>query len=97
MGKNLGKRLSVGDLFESAGNKHHKEELRNRWYRKRGRIYRKGDKDYFIKGKRRYFCEVLGISETRTGLYCWNTSFLPGQYKGRRWWQFVYVVRILEN
>lgn len=93
----LGRKREVGELFESIGKKHNKEELRDRWYRKPGRIYRKGDRDYFIKGKRRYYCEVLGISETKTGLHCWTTAFLPGQYVGPRYWQFTYVVKILEN
>lgn len=97
MGLNLGKRLNIGDLFESTSTRLHKEDLKDRWYRKKGRLYRKGDKDYFVKGKRRYYCEVLGISRTSTGLFCWNTSFLPGQYKGPRWWQFTYVCKIIEN
>jgi hypothetical protein len=93
----LGKRLKVGEVFESVSKKHLKEDFSERWYRKKGRLYRKGDKDYFIKGKRRYFCEVLGISETKTGLHCWNTAFLPGAYVGPRYWQFTYVVKIIEN
>lgn len=93
----LRKLLKVGDLFESTSTKLDKGQLRDRWYRKAARLYRKGDRDYFVKGKRRYFCQVLGISETRTGLYCWTTSFLDGCYVGPRWWQFTYVVQIIEN
>lgn len=97
MTKHLGKKLIVGDIFQSVSKKHNREELKDRWYRKKGRLYRNGDKDYFIKGKRRYFCEVKGISQTSTGLHCWPDLVRPGMGKGPRWWQFTYVVQIIEN
>lgn len=95
--RRLGKLLKVGDIFETTSKRHHKEELRDRWCRLKGRLYRKDDRDWFIKGKRRYYCEVLGISKTTTGLYCWTTAFIDGAYRGPRYWQFTYVVRIIEN
>jgi len=98
MGKErLGKKLKVGDFFETTS----KRMSRHRWGRckiTKELVYRKGDKDFFIKGSRRYFCEVKGISRTTTGFKDWQdfarVGFVPPYL---RWWQFTYVVQIIED
>lgn len=96
----LGKRLKPGAVFESPS----KKMDRNGYYYNgysgdkpvKLKVRRKGDRDWFIKGKRRYFCEVKGISETRTGVHCWKDLANDGTH-GPRWWKFTYVVQVLKN
>jgi hypothetical protein len=95
---NLGKRLKVGDGFLAITKKMFKG---NHWYDSpRFKLYKIGERDYFQKGKRRYYCEVRGLVETKVG---WSVKSTRSQYttdnfwQGRRYWQFTYLVKILEN
>lgn len=94
--KPLGKLLKVGDTFQVTTKKLSKP---GRWNRRTRRnvfeIYRPGHVGEFVKGKRKYICEVLGIVETRTGYYCVEFA---GHYDPHyRWYIFTYYVKILEN
>jgi len=64
-------------------------------------IYQAGYVGYFEKGKRKYLCKVEGVVETNTGLYkgsIWTGEHnLNGKISGRRWWQFTYLVTVIEN
>lgn len=98
--QHLGHKLKVGDWFESQSNRMIKgvtqstgtETLRYRV---------PGSTDFFQHRGRRYFCEVLGCIERRSGYYygVWDHSPVhAGALDKRvRWYQFTYVVRILEN
>lgn len=106
MPANLGKRLKIGDTFKTTTKTMTKD--RGKWNGSRlnkelnGRfityeVLRPKDKRYFTKGKRRYYCEVLGLVETKTGFYHWYHSSSQWFQKGQRWWQFTYLVKVLEN
>lgn len=100
---NLGKHLAVGETFETTTNRMAKSRQRLSTYdhnkHEKLRTYevlRPGEQRFFQKGKRRYFCQVLQLVEIRTGFNCFpigGTSL----YHAPRWWQFTYLVRILEN
>lgn len=99
--KRLGRKMKVGDIFESTS----KRMSRSRWGHCRvvQELARKrGDRDYFIKDGRRYFCEVKAISRTISGYKRWTDLALDGDIDRKKWsflryWQFTYVVKILEN
>lgn len=98
---NLGKKLKIGECFRSSS----KQMTKPHWLLLTSpelRIYRPGDMDFFTKGKRRYWCMVMAITETRTGVYCGSndTQFAyktPHPLEGRRYWQFTYMVKIIES
>lgn len=96
---NLGKRLNIGEAFISTS----KQMIKNNSYSTQYRLYKVGEKDFFTKGKRRYFCEVRALVETRTGIHVtsydsdWTINFTSDAWKGPRWFQFSYLVVILEN
>jgi len=59
-------------------------------------VYPPGTKRLFTKGKRAYYCEVIRITEQTTGVHI--GSLLPPLYEGGiRFWQFTYLVKILES
>jgi hypothetical protein len=64
-------------------------------------VLRAGHVGYFEKGKRKYLCKVEGVVETNTGLWrgtIWTGEHnLNGKISGRRWWQFTYLVTVIEN
>ena len=101
----LGKKLPVGDVFLSVGKPKSKLTTTDSQNKPELRPRKAGDKDYFTKGKRRYYCEVLAIVETRVrriwfapqnpSLNTPISSYLAGDYT--KTWQFTYLVRILEN
>ena len=99
--KRIGRRMAVGDVFESTS----KRMRKSRWGRCRvtGELVRRvGDRDYFVKDNRRYFCEVKAISRTTTGYVRWRDLANEGKEDSKKWsflryWQFTYVVKILEN
>lgn len=105
---NLGKLLSVGDTFKTTTKKMDKKRCRYTALNKENNgplityeVLRGGDKRFFTKGKRQYYCVVLGIVEIRTGVHVWDAySYPDGSVKFKpynRWWQFTYLVKILEN
>lgn len=99
--KRLGRKMKVGDIFESTSKRMNKY----RWGHCRvvgEKVYKRGDRDYFVKDNRRYFCEVRAISKTTTGYHRWQDLAKDGEINRKkwpflRWWQFTYVVKILEN
>lgn len=96
----LGKKLEIGQVFETPSRRMMKNTGYAGYHGERPvqlKVRKAGDRDFFIKGKRRYFCEVKGISETRTGVYCWAYAATQQSSPGPRWWQFIYVVQIIEN
>lgn len=106
---NLGKLLPVGYEFftetKRMGKNRHGQSKLNKELNGTLITYevlRTGDKRFFIKGKRRYYCEVLGLAELRTGLHRGSIQtpanlYPPARISGLRWWQFTYMVKILEN
>ncbi len=104
--KNLGKLRAVGSSFKTTTNKQYRNDRNRRWVNRNNPrivVMRPGDRDHFTCGKRRYFCEVVALVETRTGYYA-HVDILE-QFptrkgsinNGRRWWVFTYLVRIIEN
>lgn len=98
MAKNFGEKLSIGEIFQVSSHKMIRAEFwARRAYKKHHfKIYKKGDRDYFMKGKRTYLCEVLCIIQTTTGIYNWQNM----QYNlspWLRWWQFTYAVKVIEQ
>jgi hypothetical protein len=89
----LGHLLKPGERFESVTKK-----LRR--YRS-NEILCQGCIEYFEHKKRKYLCFVEGIVETRTGLWrgsIWTGEHnLTGKISGRRWWQFTYLLTVIEN
>lgn len=99
--KKLGKRLKIGDVFESASKRMGKYRYGHCLVMKE-KVHKAGDRGYFVKGKRSYFCEVMGISQTTTGYFLWRDLAKDGELNKKkwafaRWWQFTYVVKIIEN
>lgn len=100
---NLGKLLPIGDTFRTTTKCMTKSRHGQcKWNKEMNgplityEVLRPGDKRYFTKGKRRYFCKVLAMVEMSTGYNC-HTIGSQSLYKGPRWWQFTYLVKILEN
>lgn len=93
--QNLGKRLAVGARFITITKRMDKERYSNTKRKVTYEILRPGTCRHFTKGKRRYYCRVVHLVEFRTGLYCPMSG--PGCWTGRRWYQFSYLVKILEN
>ena len=102
MASNLGKRWKVGETFKTTTKTMTKNRHGNtRWNKEMNgplmtyEVLRPKDKRHFTKGKRRYYCEVVIMVEMKTGLY----ANMTGDYlwKGMRWWQFTYLVKVLEN
>lgn len=86
----FGKRLKIGDTFL-----HQSKRLckGNRgWNTPAYKRYQNGDKDYFQKGKRKYYCEIVFLQETKVG---WNVTTFDN--RGPRYWQFTYLVKVIEN
>ncbi len=104
---NLGKLLHVGETFHTTTKRMDKKRHGQTKLNKEANgplityeVLRIGDKRFFTKGKRRYYCIVLGLIETRTGLYTWDAYHSEYMIQFRpilRWWQFTYLVKILEN
>lgn len=100
-GANLGKRLKVNQTFRTTTKTMTKNRSGyTRWNKDLTgplityEVLKPGEKRFFTKGKRRYFCEVKAMVEMRTG---YNSSLLGSCVsKGPRWWQFTYLVKILE-
>jgi hypothetical protein len=99
--KNLGKRRKVGETFitttKTMSKKRYSQTKRENTYE----VLKQGEKRMFTKGKRQYYCEVLGMCEFRTGLYIGSIRepkhYINNRMHGMRWWQFSYLVLILEN
>lgn len=103
MANNLGKRWKVGEAFKTTTKTMTKD--RGKWGCRMNKelngslityeVLRPKDKRFFTKGKRRYYCEVIAMVEMKTGFY----AHMVGDYlsKGTRWWQFTYLVKVLEN
>lgn len=101
---NLGKCLHVGDTFKTTTKTMTKDRHGSSRLNKElsgplitYEVLKPGTRRHFTKGKRRYYCEVLGLIETRTGIYNWYHESARWFQKGRRWWQFTYLVEVLEN
>lgn len=86
--KPFGKRLKAGQTFLTTTPK----LIRNSVYGPKYKRFRDGDKALFQKGKRKYYCEVVCLAETKVGWYI--TAF---DQRGPRYWQFTYLVKILNN
>ena len=108
MGENLGKRLQVGDTFVTTTKKMDRDRSTHQWNdtftgpRITFEVLRQGEERFFTKGKRRYFCKVLGLVQTTVGLWPGSIDINPRnngikKVTGKRWWQFSYMVEILEN
>lgn len=102
MKQNLGKLLKVEETFITISKKMIRRGI-SRHSMPKYKIYKVGEKDFFTKGKRKYYCEVRAIVETRTGIYvtnfdsAWTKNFTNNCWRGPRWFQFSYLVVILEN
>lgn len=97
--RNLGMRRAVGQTFYHTTKrmtKHSYQLIKSKW-----EILKQGDQRFLTNGKRRYFCEILGLVETRTGYYrgsIWEPKHnLNHKISGRRWYIFTYLVKIIEN
>ena len=92
----LGKKLKVGDVFSTQTKKMLCGHMGN------FKLRRTGDKAFVIKGKRRYWCEVVGLLETKIG-WGWITPdsghqhYRLSDYTLRKYYQLTYLVRILET
>lgn len=103
--QHLGKLLPVGDTFVTTTNRMSKDRERSGWNKDftgpfiSYEVLRRGDRRHFMKGKRNYFCEVLAIVEMRTGYWPGSISTPQTHIKitGKRFWQFSYLVKIIEN
>ena len=95
----VGHKLNVGEWFESQTKRMHAGE-RQSTGDETLRFYPAGTKMYFQHKNRRYYCEVMGCIEERTG---WHYGVWPDHPVGHQidkrpqWWQFTYVVKVLEN
>lgn len=98
---NLGKLLPIGNTFYHTTKRMSHPRVHLGLIREKWEILRQGDRRMLTKGKRRYFCEILGLIETRTGYYrgsIWKPKDnLNNRISGRRWFIFTYLVKILEN
>jgi hypothetical protein len=99
---NLGKRLAVGATFITTTKRMDKRRHVNTRLNKdlsgpliTYEVLRPGDCRHFTKGNRRYYCQVVALVELRTGYYC--AMLTTKSWKGTRWYQFSYLVKILEN
>lgn len=92
---NLGKRLIVGATFITTTKRMDKGRYSLTKRENTYEVLKPGTQRHFVKGKRQYFCQVVSLVEFRTGLY--NPIAGPGAWTGRRWYQFSYQVKILEN
>ncbi len=96
----FGKKLKVGSAFLSTSKNMYKGGKYP--FTPLYKLYRVGDRDYFMKGKRRYYCEVRALQEVKTGFNIgsfdpvWTHNFTTS-IKGLRYWQFTYLVQIIEN
>lgn len=104
----LGKRLAIGETFVTVTKRMKKDRSNCRPNKELNgpfityEVLRRGDERFFVKGKRNYRCIVIALVETRCGLGYWlHTS--RGSYENfeaserTRWWQFSYLVKIIEN
>lgn len=98
----LGKRLNIGETFVTTTKRQIK--MPNKvGYGWKASIKPKavGSVEYFQKGKRKYLCEVRGIIETRTGIFPASfintTNYTDPVNKGVRYWQFSYLLKVLES
>lgn len=90
-----GHKKKVGDWFESKTPRLFRNSTPQLQY------HRPGTQAFFQHKNRRYFCEVLGCIEKTSG-WCYGVwegmKVEHGALDKRvRWYQFTYVVRILEN
>ena len=101
---NLGKKLHIGETFVTTTNRMTKN--RNsccKWNKEKNgplityEVLKPGSERIFTKGKRQYVCKVLAIVETKIGMHGWSVYGLDKVSKGLRWWQFSYLVKIIEN
>ncbi len=103
---NLGKKYKVGETFTTSTKRMDKRRNFNCLKESQGKpastyeVLKQGEIRMFEKGRRKYLCEVQGMVEYRTGLKTWslkeqvlNKRFTPHY----RWWQFTYLVKIIEN
>lgn len=112
MAINLGKKLKVGDTFITVTKRMTKNrggteiDIWNKDPTKRHsyltyEVLRKGHERIFVKGKRQYVCRVIALVETKTGFCNWldykMTDTRDGFEPTIRFWQFSYLVRILQN
>lgn len=99
---NLGKKYKVGETFKTVT----KTMTKNRHGSTRlnkdltgplitYEVLKPGTERWFTKGKRRYYCEVLALVEMKTGYFCSLCG--SSLWKGNRWWQFTYLVKIISN
>lgn len=106
---NLGKRLNVGETFITVTKKMAKNRhAQCKWNKEMTgnfityEVLRQNDIRVFEKGKRKYVCRVVSMVEMRTGYYNWLDYTDDNKSReyieiGKRWWQFFYLVRIMEN
>lgn len=104
---NLGKRLKMGDTFVTDTKKMLKFPAMKGY--QNFKLLSKGTEAYFTKGNRRYFCVVLALIRSETGINVWPTiqrqnitkynthKDLLKVGKGVRWYRFSYLVRVLIN
>lgn len=103
-------RLKPGDTFFTTTKRMTKDRHNNLWNAELNgprityEVLRPGMRRYFEKGKRKYFCEVMGITDIKTGLYpgsiikiskSWMAA--PHLKRAIRYWQFTYLVMVVEN
>lgn len=99
---NLGKLRQIGDTFQTTTKQMTKTRHNCKFNKDLSgplityEVLRPGDKRFYTKGKRRYYCMVLAMVEIKTGYNC-HTVSSNSLYKAPRWWQFTYLVRIIEN
>ena len=105
--KNLGKRLKVGETFITTTKRMSKDRDCCKMNKEcNGKlityeVLRQNDERFFVKGKRQYFCRVLGMVQMTVGF--WPGSIAEPRFirinkvSGKRFWQFSYLVQILEN
>jgi hypothetical protein len=93
----LGKKLNTGDTFESST----KRQIKQPVYSGLGwkatlRVKKIGYRGYFQYKKRQYYGEIVRLLETRTGVY--KASICSTTYKnGVRYWQFTYLIKVIES
>lgn len=95
-------RLRIGATFNTVTKQMMKTREQSSTGKNTYEVLKPGEIRSFIKGKRMYSCEVLGIVEFRTGCYVVHaTGYNKADYnrmsKWARWYQFTYLVRVLNN
>jgi hypothetical protein len=103
MKPNLGKLLPVGHVFVTTTKR--MDKFRHGQCKLNAQsngplityeVLRPGNVKIFTKGKRQYVCEVIRLVEIKTGVSIGSLAVTT--YKGgNRYWQFSYLVKIIEN